>query len=99
MASEADFVVIHIPAAFIATLADKLVGVFLADLFAVFVESLALHRGMFHLFALHLGETVALGVIQEEVFQVILIIVPLVYDNLGITEHGVHVFAVQSLLV
>lgn len=54
-----DFVIIHIPAT--TALADELVDILDADLLAVGIKSLALHRGMFHLFTLHFEKMVSLS--------------------------------------
>lgn len=96
-ASEADFVIVYIPAA--AALADELVDVLDTDLFAVFVEGLARHRGVLHALTFHLDKAFLLSIIQEEVFQVVFIIVSLGHYNFGIAENSVHVLAMQALLV
>ena len=74
-------------------------NVLATDLFAVFVEGLALYCSMLHLFALHLDEVVALSIVEEEVLEVVLVIVPLGHNYLGIAEGGVHILAMQTLLV
>ena len=85
--------------AFVAAFAYQLVRMLHSDLLAVFIVGFAQHSGVFDLFTLHFGELVALRIIEEEVFEVVLVIVPFGHYYLGVAESGMYIFTMQALLV
>ena len=70
-----------------------------AELLAVLVVGDGLHDGLLHLLAADLLERLAVVVVEEEVLQLVLAVESLLHGDFRLRERGVHVLAVEALLV